>query len=425
MKGMSLELKVGVFAGIAILIIVLATVRVSDRGVFRGGSTTVTVVIDSAEGLLKKTPVEVAGIQVGYIDDLELVEGKAVARLKIDRKVKLGVDAVAQVRTKGFLGETYVDLTPGHPEKGQIREGGEIAATNPYVDLGQIASDIREVTGSLKKIITEQEGTIKRILDNMDVTTDNFSQFAQDARELMAARKEDLSETMERLRNITRKVDEGRGSLGRLLNDEETAENINEAARGLSETLGGINRYQFEIGYHLEYLAETTDFKSYIGLVLKPRPDKFFLLEFVVDPNPSPVETTTDTTITAGGATTTITTDERVVEKDRFLISAQLAKTFYNLTLRGGLIESRGGIGIDYGFGPVGLQFSAFDFRTDGNQRPHLKALASLNVTKNFFLVSGVDDFISKQQDPDWFIGGGFRLIDNDIKSILGAASLR
>ena len=158
MKSISLEMKVGLFAGAALLIIAYLTLRVSDRGIFRGGDYSVMVMIDSAEGLTKKTPVEVAGIQVGYIEDLELHEGRrAKAKLRINRAVRLGRDARAQVRTKGFLGETYVDLLPGNPETGVIEEGGEITATNPYVDLGQIASDMKEVTGSLKRAFAADE----------------------------------------------------------------------------------------------------------------------------------------------------------------------------------------------------------------------------------------------------------------------------
>ncbi len=445
MKSVSLEMKVGLFAVLSLVVLIYMTVRVSERGVFKGGDYTVTVVIQSAEGLNTKTPVEVAGIQVGYIETLELEQGHmAKARLKINRAVKLGKDARAQVRTKGFLGETYVDLLPGDTNAGVLGEGQRIQATNPYVDLGQIAADMREITASIKKLLSEEDnGPVTRILGNMETFTEKLSQltvqnqenineivanlklFSQDLSGVMSERKESLKDTMDRINNITRKVDEGRGTLGQLVNNGETADNINEAARGLSETLGGVNRFQFEMGYHLEYLTTTKDFKSYAGLALRPRPDKYFLFEFVVDPNPSPTETVTTTSVTSGGTTTTITTDANVVAKDRFLISAQIAKSFYDFTIRGGVIESRGGVGLDFNKGPFGIQFSAFDFRTNNNQRPHLKALGTVNVTRNFFLVSGVDDFISKQHNPDWFAGAGFRLIDNDIKSLVGVARLK
>ena len=439
MKRFALETRVGFFVVAALVVAAYATLRVSDRG-FQGGGYSVYVTLDSAEGLTRKTPVEIAGIQVGYIDSLELVDGRrARARLKLDRQVILGNNAKAQVRSKGFLGETYIDVLPGDLSTGQIPSSGEIRATNPYVYLGLIASDMREVTDSLKKILAYQpDAPLYNILKNMEHFTaalnqntqnvdqimSNMARFSGDLRGLMAERKEGLRETMERVNNIVRKVDEGRGTIGRLMNDDEMVENINEAAKGLSETVGGLNRFQLEVDYHTEYLTETKDFKNYVELGLRPRPDKAFLIGFVVDPSPSPTETVTDTVVTTGGTSTTVTTDRNEVDKNKFLVSAELAKTFHDFTLRGGLIESRGGVGLDYRYGPVGIDFSAFDFRTDHNQRPHLKALARLNVTKNFYVVSGVDDFISKQQDPDWFVGAGLHLIDDDIRSLFGAASL-
>src|SRR5262249_300617 len=238
---------------------------------------------------------------------------------------------------KGFLGETYIDLKPGDLSLGAIEKGGEITATNPYVDLGQVASDMKEITNSIKKMVADETGPVNKVLANMEVFTKklpqltvknqqsinqivaSLKQFSGDLSEVMADRKESLKDTMARLNSITRKVDEGRGSLGRLVNDEEIADNINDAARGVSEAVGGINRFQFEVGYHLEYLGTTNDFKNYVGVNLKPRPDKYFMLEFVVDPNPSPVEKITTTDVTTGGTTTTITTDQSVVDRDKLL----------------------------------------------------------------------------------------------------------
>jgi len=438
------ELRVGLFAAAALAIIVYATMRVSDRGLFGHGTYDVDVVIESAEGLTAKTPVEVAGIQVGYIARLNLFDGRrAKATLKIDRAVKLGSNAVAQVRTKGFLGETYIDLKPGDMELGTIPDGGRIAATNPYVDLGQIASDVKDITNSIKKMVGDDQAPVNRVLKNMETFTkklsemtvqnqesvnaivSNLRKFSGDLSEVMSERKESLKDTMERLNSITKKVDEGRGTIGRLINDESVVNHIDSAASGVSEALGGINRFQVDVGYHVEYLGQSQDFKNYLGVALRPRPDKAFMLDFVVDPNPSPVEKVTTTMVTTGGTATSVTTDENVVQKDKFLISAQLAKSFNNLTLRGGIIESRGGVGVDYNYGPFAVQFSAFDFRTDNNQRPHLKVLGSMNVTKNFYLVSGIDDFLHKQQNHDWFVGAGVKFVDNDIKSLLGAAALK
>ncbi|MBI2083524.1 MAG: MCE family protein [Deltaproteobacteria bacterium] len=412
------ETKVGLFALIAILIIAYAIIRVGDRGAIKGRGYRVSVTISSAEGLTRKTPVEVAGIQVGYVESLDLVEGRrARAVLRLDQRVRLGADAEATVRTKGFLGETYVDLEPGDLKKGEISEGGEILVVNPYTDVGRIVSEAAGFLETLKRFSENNEENVQRILSGL-------AQFSEDLSTIFSSRKEEISETMDRLSNISRKIDDGRGTLGRLVNDEEIADNLNEAAKGVSTAVGGVSRFQMGFDYHLEYLGVTKDYKNYVGLNLKPRPDKYFRLEFVVDPQPSPDQTITTTTETTGGVTTTTVTDERVINRDDFRISAQLAKSFYDFTVRAGVIESRGGAGLDWEHGPLKVEFSAFDFRTTDGQRPHLKALGRVSLTRNIFIVSGLDDFISPEHNPDWFVGAGLALIDEDIKSLFSAATL-
>ncbi|MFO1520033.1 MAG: MCE family protein, partial [bacterium] len=75
--------------------------------------------------------------------------------------------------------------------------------------------------------------------------------------------------------------------------------------------------------------------------------------------------------------------------------------------------------------GPFGVQFSAFNFGNSANERPHLKAMATVNLTKGFYVLGGADDFISKQHGPDFFFGAGIRFLDEDIKSLLGAFAFK
>jgi hypothetical protein len=76
-------------------------------------------------------------------------------------------------------------------------------------------------------------------------------------------------------------------------------------------------------------------------------------------------------------------------------------------------------VGLDYEKGPIGLRFSAFDLETHHGERPHLKLLGDLSLTKNIYLVGGADDIIGPRNAPDWFVGAGFRLVDEDIKRVV------
>lgn len=68
------------------------------------------------------------------------------------------------------------------------------------------------------------------------------------------------------------------------------------------------------------------------------------------------------------------TTRTEEFDKDEFLFNAQIGKRFRDVVLRGGLLESTGGVGLDYLTlnDKLTLTFEAFDFSSD--RRTHLKA---------------------------------------------------
>jgi phospholipid/cholesterol/gamma-HCH transport system substrate-binding protein len=347
------------------------------------------------------------------------------------------------------LGETFVELRPGPAENETIAKNEPIPYEGVVGDFNllmtqfnEIGADIKEVTSALKTMVGPDDSSpVYRTVHNLDqfaemmkdVTlrnekglnqiVENLAVLTGELRGIVERRQYDIDQTLAGLSNITRKVDEGRGTVGRLINDDSTVNKLNEAVDNLNDALGGLRKLETDIGYHTEYLGGTKDFKHYVHLDLKPTPDEAFLLEFVSDPSPSPTRVTKDTTITAGGTKSTINTDTETIDRNRFLFSAQLAKQLYDFTLRGGIIESSGGVGLDYNKGPVGLKLSAFDFDTDKGARPHLKATGSLNLTKSLYLIGGADDIIHPAQPVDWFVGAGFQLTDENVKSLLGIGS--
>ncbi|HPQ81113.1 MAG TPA: MlaD family protein [bacterium] len=451
-KTLTPEMKVGLFAAAIIVVLAWATLRVSDKTTVHGGGYTIKAAFDNATGLKLKAPVELAGVQVGVIKNIELQGSRqALVTIALKKSVRLPGDSKAVLRTRGFLGETYVELIPGTPELPALSSGEEIFDTMRTGDINSlvsqfnsIAEDIKQITSTLRTTVGEGEASpVNQIVKNLDEFTRsirdvtlrnegnidriaaNLAAMTDQLRQIVARGEANLDESMERIASITRKIDEGRGTVGKLVNDEETIDKLNEAVDGLNETVGGFRRMEAEIGYHAEYLANTRDFKNYVSLALRPSPDKAFLLDLVSDPNPRPTHVVKTSNVTVGGATTTVQTDTATVDRNKLRISAQLAKKFYDFTIRGGIIESTGGFGVDYEKGPLGLQFSAFDFSTRYGERPHLKAMGLLNVTRNFYLVGGVDDFISKQGERSGFAGAGFRLVDDDIKSILAGGAAK
>src|SRR3990170_434641 len=437
----------------------------------------------------------VGGIQFGRVKGIVLQNNKAKVVLRINPDVKIGKDFTAVLKTKGLLGERYVELIPGSPNAPSLEAGGEITRVTTYPDLDKLisilsdaATDIKKVSESLSSALGGREGqaTLKNIVTNIEEITErlnnivkrndekfarivnNFELFskilkeqgpeitgglkavADNLNQLIAENKEPLrdgidnlrtataklGETMETInrlaknvepkiddsvetiKSIVNKVDKGEGTLGKLVNDTTIHDSFNKTLTGINSYLGRVESFKTFVGYRGEYLFDASDTKSYLSLRFQPKADKYYLIEIVDDPRGRKNVETTETTL--GGTTTTT---KEVKTSDSLKFSVQVAKRFKDLTLRGGIIESTGGVGMDYYMFKDRLRFTfeAFDF--DKKNNPHLKAGLTYNLNKYFFITGGYDDFVSKLKLASPYLGIGLHFEDEDIKYILSSAS--
>ena len=103
-------------------------------------------------------------------------------------------------------------------------------------------------------------------------------------------------------------------------------------------------------------------------------------------------------------------------DRDKLKFNAQIARRFYDLVVRGGLIESGAGFGLDYFLDDDNLKLTFEMFSGDFDHNPHLRAAASYNIWKIFYVSLGYDDFISDQHRASPFVGFGLSFSDDDLK---------
>ena len=140
MRKIDLELIVGLFLLIGIIAMSYISVKLGKMEWVGGGGYQVTAVFSSAGGLKVGAVVEIAGVEVGRIRSLTLDENfQARVVLEINKGVELQDDSMASIRTKGLLGEKFVDITPGGAED-IIGEGGMIYDTEPPIDMEKLIS---------------------------------------------------------------------------------------------------------------------------------------------------------------------------------------------------------------------------------------------------------------------------------------------
>lgn len=427
---MKRETTVGLFVLAALLILGYMTLKVGASSGFTGGNT-YYVTVRTALGLSDKTPVLIAGYKAGVVEAVSLADSRhALLKLLVKKEVRLTEGTQVAVRAKGVLGETFVELIPGPDDAPELKDDASLPFLDVGGDINQLVSRLNDMApaagrsvDNFEKFTEVMKNLMVRNEQNMSRILENFAALSADLRATVAGARPDVQDSVERIASITRKVDEGKGTIGKLVNDDTTVKKINEAADNFNNLTGGVRQLQTEIGYHAEYMGNQNDFKNYVHLGLKPRPDQSFLIDFVSNPNPPPDATTTQNTVTVGGTTTTVNTSSLVTQKNKFRVSAQIAKKFYDWRLRGGIIENRGGVGLDYMKGAVGASVDAWDFGSGDQRHPSVKVYGNLNVTKSLYLMGGGNDLANKPT-RDWFVGAGVRVVDDDIKGLFGLSGL-
>jgi phospholipid/cholesterol/gamma-HCH transport system substrate-binding protein len=316
--------------------------------------------------------------------------------------------------------------------------------------LSGIADDIKQVTGSLRQVFGSQRGekSMEDILHDLRQTTANIKEFSyalsgdgselvvrlnelvQNLNGMVNENKDNLKVTMENVReasknaelalasieNVTRKIDRGEGTLGKLVNEDSMYSNIDSAAKGISDYVSKVERMKTTVAFRNEYMFSES--KSYFTLELKPKMDQYYILEVLSDPFGR-----YDKTVSVNNGVTSVNETYR----DKLKFSLEFAKRWGNLAIRMGILESEGGVGGDLFAFDDRVKFSLdawnFNSKEPNNLNTHMKATATWQITKLLFVNGGYDNFLNSSR-ASGFAGVGLRFDDDDMKYLMGSVPI-
>lgn len=217
-----MEKWVGVFFFVGIAVLAFLTFRVGQEGFLFQKGKFYKSSFDNAGGLEVGDPVWVAGIKKGVVNAVTLDGGKAQVTFSID--VSVNDDAQASVRSAGFVGGSRrLEVEPG--ASGKTLAGGSdlgsataIKSRPPSMAMDDMIAKAADAMSELEKAVKQNEANVKT--------------------------------TFENLRSITDKLDKGEGTLGKLLTDKETFDNLKKtldkmgsASEDLQKAMKGIRSF--------------------------------------------------------------------------------------------------------------------------------------------------------------------------------------
>jgi phospholipid/cholesterol/gamma-HCH transport system substrate-binding protein len=231
---------------------------------------------------------------------------------------------------------------------------------------------------------------------------------------------------------ITGKIAEGQGTMGQLVQSDETSKNLNEALvavkEGVDSLTGAMTKvktWNLDFALRGEYLGSIDKGQGYFSVDLaKVGSPRFYRLELASLPFGVRRDTATITTTTYPDGHTEVIREDEVEYRDTVAFSAEVGYRLGNWIGRAGMIENSGGAGIDYLTLKDRLRFSAemWDFGGDDDMNPHAKLSGRFYISPSVFVTGGWDDLLNTKADRDsWFLGAGVRWGDDDMKYLAGA----
>ncbi len=134
-----LEFTVGIFVLVGVLCLGYLAIKLGKLELIGGDYYELTAEFSSTSGLKRGASVEIAGVQVGRVKDIGLKEDLALVVLAIQDEVPVYSDAIASIRTRGIIGEKFMELSPGGAGE-PLQSSGNIQDTESGIDLEQVIS---------------------------------------------------------------------------------------------------------------------------------------------------------------------------------------------------------------------------------------------------------------------------------------------
>ena len=212
------EFIVGIFMLSVLALLVYFTIVISGVDIFRGREkVSATIVFADVGGLKERDNVMYRGMKVGTVERIDLDSEGARVTVNIDDDVVMRETGKVSVASLSLLGGNYLLMEEGTGEVKPLTEtvfSGE-RPVDWMRDLGAIANNLSELTS---------RGELKSIITNIDATVIS-------------------------VRKVVERVEQGQGTLGKLLGPDETVyDDIKSTMSGLSAVAGRLEREEGTIG---------------------------------------------------------------------------------------------------------------------------------------------------------------------------------
>lgn len=213
------------------------------------GGWSLSATFDDASGLSRGDQVKIAGAEVGRVDEVKVVDGRARVTMTVRDSVKIPDDSSAAIRWRDAMGQRVVYLVPG-TSRAMMRPGAHITRTRSVVDGGELINRLAPLTETLNgRQANELLASLAQAVDGNGADIDR-----------LVGDIELLSATLDRRRAALRQMIEDYATTSEIIarRDQQIAATVDDLV-ALSEAFTGNRRLIDDALVELAAMARTSD----------------------------------------------------------------------------------------------------------------------------------------------------------------------
>ncbi len=206
----TLETRLGIFFALALVVAVVILEMIGAADFLKGGYE-IASSFKNAQELKKGDLVKMAGVEIGRVEKVELVtdpNGVAVAKvtMKVKGDHKIKTDAKAIIKFTGLMGQNFVAIEGGSARAADAAKGSALESSEQ--------PDLSALMLKLENVATGVEGLTKSF------STDNISTLLGPLTDFIKQSAPQLTAMIVNFRQISDNLVQGKGTVGRLINED-------------------------------------------------------------------------------------------------------------------------------------------------------------------------------------------------------------
>jgi phospholipid/cholesterol/gamma-HCH transport system substrate-binding protein len=209
------DVLVGIVMAVAIIVAILGSLWLARGGLSKGYA--LYAKFPWSSGLKQGQPVLLAGVNVGYVDEVQLrQDGTVLTTFRVGKDYKVPQGTVATVIPNGIFGDMAIALTPKRPNPLSIPENDTIPVGPSAPGIAEltskgdsIATSVNAITTALNKELVASGGVadLRKTLASSNALMLNMNKLVSEFSSIAAEQNRQLTMTQASLRRATSGID--------------------------------------------------------------------------------------------------------------------------------------------------------------------------------------------------------------------------